>query len=105
MALRGKNARQLGAYSRRGSSNQRHTIGHPTSSLVRVLVTQPCRRYSGLRGLLTAIVQFSSGALSLGRCSFSKLSFHGLSLLRMRTTLCLRRGSSFVVSSLVGISV
>src|SRR6266496_218768 len=70
MALRGKNARQLGAYSRCCSSNQRHTIGHPTSSLVRVLVTRPCRRCSGLRGLLTAIVQFSSGALSLGRCSF-----------------------------------
>src|SRR5437016_4403290 len=105
MALRGKNARQLGAYSRCGSSNQRHTIGHPTSSLVRVLVTRPCRRCSGLRGLLTVIVQFSSGALSLGRCSFSKLSFHGSSLLRMRTTVYPPAGIIFRGSSLVSISV
>ena len=49
MAVRCENARQFGAYSRRGTGNQRHTLGHD-SMLLNLLqdrrITRPTRAYA-----------------------------------------------------------
>jgi hypothetical protein len=34
MAVCGENARQLGAYARRGTGNQRYTVGHDAMLLI-----------------------------------------------------------------------